>query len=138
MIKIIMRKIPLIQSPDLGCAQVSCLQYNVSIGMAQFGYLDQNRISLGKCCAGTMNFSGTQLKYDLRGRKETHARAVPSQHLVEVGEECECHGPLHLLLTPHRAQRTPLVPYRGQVWFFHSSSCFSCSADCCSLAPVNS
>lgn len=45
------KRAELIQSLDLGCAHISCLQYNVSIGMTQFGYMDQNRISLFKCCA---------------------------------------------------------------------------------------
>lgn len=49
--------------------------------MTQFGYMSQNRVSLFKCCARTMNFSGTQLKYDLRDSKAAWARAVLSQHL---------------------------------------------------------
>lgn len=91
------QKIPLIQSLDLGCAHVSCLQYNVSIGMTQFGYMDKNRISLFRCCAGTMNFSGAQLKYDLGDRKEAYTRAVPSPHLAEIAEDCECHEMLPAL-----------------------------------------
>lgn len=48
-----------------------CLQYNVSTGMTRFGYVDRNRISLFKCCTGTMEFCGTWLKYDIRkDRKE--------------------------------------------------------------------
>lgn len=92
------QEIPSIQSLGMGCAHVSCLWYNVSTGMTQFGCMDQNRISLSKCCAGTVNFSGTQLKYDLRDRKEAHARAVPSQHPAEI-EDCECHEMLLALTT---------------------------------------
>lgn len=141
------QKIPSIQSLDLGCAHVSSLQYNVSIGMTVWVY-GPNRISLFKCCAETMNFSGTQLKYDLRDRKEAYTRAVPQPGWDSRGlwMPWNAAGPLHLLLTwwpLMEAKGWSTVtsgPIQWGVLFLpsHISSCFSCTADCCYLAFVNS
>lgn len=69
-----------------------CLQYNVSIEMTWTEYVVKNRINPFKCCAGTMGFCATRLKDDLgQDRKEAPARAVLSQDLFEIVEDCECH-----------------------------------------------
>lgn len=64
-----------------------------------------------------MNFSGTQLKYDLRESKVAWARAVPSQHL---GDRIE--NALNAA-DPYGGQGldgawSPLVQHRGEVSFF--------------------
>lgn len=144
------QKIPWIQSLDLGCAHVSCLQYNVTLGMTQFGHMDQDQSVQVLCWDHEFLWDTTEIWP--QGQERGIWRAVPSQHLAEIVEDCECHERLLALTTgcwpsplaadpwwrPRAGAWSPLVWYRGEVCLSHSSSCFSCRADCCYLALVNS
>ena len=91
------QKTPLMPSLDLGCAHVS----NTTWAQGWHG-LDM-WTGTGSVCSSVVLeplSSVGQLKYDLRkDRKEASARAVLSQDLFEIVEDCECHEILLALTT---------------------------------------
>lgn len=91
------QKIPWIQSLDLGCAHVSCLQYNVTLGMTQFGHMDQDQSVQVLCWDHEFLWDTTEIWP--QGQERGIWRAVPSQHLAEIVEDCECHERLLALTT---------------------------------------